>query len=98
VLDEAPYRRNIPVALAFHSLEVERSAGRERDNGAAAVVLVARVVVGVADVTSASIIGASAMRESGEKIREAELLMLNDPDRYSRKIRMEDLDLAVEVQ
>jgi len=38
------------------------------------------------------------MRESGEKIREAELLMLNDPDRYSRKIRMEDLDLAVEVQ
>jgi hypothetical protein len=38
------------------------------------------------------------VRKSGEEIREAELLMLEDPHRYSGKSGMEDLDLAVEVQ
>jgi hypothetical protein len=38
------------------------------------------------------------VRKSGEEIRKAELLMLEDPHRYSGISGMEDLDLAVEVQ
>jgi hypothetical protein len=98
VLNEAPYRRNIPVAVALNAREIERSARCERDHGAAAIVVVARVVIGIGDVTPVCVVNASAVRKPGEEIREAELPMLENPHRYSRKIGMEDLDLAVEVQ
>jgi len=35
--------------------------------------------------------------ESSEEIRETQLLVLEDPDRYSRESGMENLDLSVEI-
>jgi hypothetical protein len=96
VLDQAAYRLDIPVAPAFHSLQSEGSTRGERDHYAAAFILSRDVVVVIADVESGLVVPAA--RESREEIREPQLIVAQNPDRDSRVIRMEDVDLAVEVQ
>jgi len=96
VLDQTAYRGNIPVAVSFHPLQVEGSTGDQRDHCTATVVHTF-AIVGITGVASGGIERAARLGESSEEIRETELLMLEDPDRYSRESRMENLDLSVEI-